>query len=194
MPAERVGEDPAEQHADAAAAGRDEAEDTHRLRPLGRLGEQAHHQRQGHSGRDRPAESLHRPRPHEEPLRGCETARERGDGEEADPGNEQATVAEEVTQPAAEQEEAAVGEEVPVDDPGQGRLGELQVRPDGRQRDAHDRDVEHDHQACQAKDVEGKPAPAGVGDLTHGFGLLGLDGSCRLDLAVPRNSSVGCGG
>src|SRR5215471_16499334 len=46
MPVECVGEDSAEQDAERAASGRDEAEDAHRLRPLGRVDEQRHHQRE----------------------------------------------------------------------------------------------------------------------------------------------------
>src|SRR5207302_6680587 len=149
-------------------------EDAHRLRALGRLGEQAHHQRQGHSGRDRTAKPLHRARGDQEPLRGREAARERREREDADARDEQAPVAEEVTEPPSEQQEAAVGQEIAVDDPGERRLGEPEVGPDRRERDADDGDVEHDHQAREAKDVERKPAPAGVSGVAHEFGLLGV--------------------
>ena len=60
-----VGEDAAEEHADRAAAGGDEAEDPHRLRALGRLGEERHHQRERDRGDDRarraPAPPARRP-------------------------------------------------------------------------------------------------------------------------------------
>src|SRR5205807_8478189 len=74
----------------------------------------------------------------------------------------------------SEQQEAAVGQEIAVDDPGERRLGEPEVGPDRRERDADDGDVEHDHQAREAKDVERKPAPAGVSGVAHEFGLLGV--------------------
>ena len=61
MPVEDVGEDPAEQHPEAAAAGGHEPEHAHRLRPLGRLDEQGHHQRQGDRRDDRAAEALDDP-------------------------------------------------------------------------------------------------------------------------------------
>ena len=77
MPVEHVGEHAAEQHADAAAAGGDEAEDAHRLGALGRLGEQAHDQRQRDGGDDGAAEALHRPRADQELLRAREPAGER---------------------------------------------------------------------------------------------------------------------
>ena len=44
VPVDRVGEDAAEQDADAAAACGHEAEDAHRLGPFRRLGEERHHQ------------------------------------------------------------------------------------------------------------------------------------------------------
>ena len=72
-------------------------------------------------------------------LRGREAAGERGDREERDAEQEQAPVAEEVAQPAAEEQEAAEGEQVRVHDPRERRLGEPEVLLDRRQRDADDR-------------------------------------------------------
>ena len=95
----------------------------------------------------------------------CEVARpqhERGDREEGDPGQEEPPVAEQVAEPAAEQQEAAEGEQVRVHDPRERGLGEAEIVPDRRQRDVHDRRVEDDHQAAQAEDVEREPAGAAV--------------------------------
>ena len=95
----------------------------------------------------------------------CESARpqrERGGREERDPEQEQAPVAEEVAQPAAEQQEAAEREQVRVDDPRERRLGEAEILADRRQRDVDDRDVEHDHQVAQAEDEQREPARAAV--------------------------------
>ena len=80
----------------------------------------------------------------------------------ADAGQEQAPVAEEVAEPPAEQQEAAEREQVGVDDPRERRLGEPEILSDRRQRDVHDRDVEHDHQVAQAEDVEREPSRAAV--------------------------------
>ena len=107
----------------------------HRLRPLGRLGEQGHHQRERDRRDDRAAEPLHRPRPDEQRLRVCQPAGERGHREERDADQEQPSVAEEVAQPATEQQKAAEGEQVGVHDPGQRRLGEAEILPDRGQRD-----------------------------------------------------------
>ena len=69
-------------------------------------------------------------------------------------------MAEQVAEATAEQEEAAVGEQVAVDDPRERRLGEAEILTDRRQRDVHDRHVEDDHQAAEAEDVQREPAGA----------------------------------
>ena len=58
MPAEDAREDPTEEHADTSAARGDEADDTHCLRDVGRLGKEGHHQREAGGRDDRAAESL----------------------------------------------------------------------------------------------------------------------------------------
>jgi hypothetical protein len=73
-------------------------------------------------------------------------------------------VAVEIAQTPAEQKEAAIGEEIRVHDPREGGLGKAEILANRRQRDVHDRHVEHDHQAAEAEHVEGKPAGAIVGD------------------------------
>ena len=62
VPAEEVGEDPAGEHADHAAAREHEAEDAHRLRTIRRLGEERHQEREGDRRDDGAADALHRPR------------------------------------------------------------------------------------------------------------------------------------
>ena len=75
-------------------------------------------------------------------------------------------MAEEVAEPAAEEQEAAVREQVAVHDPGERRLREAEILLDRRQGDADDRDVEDDHQRGQAEDIEGNPA-APVTEFGH---------------------------
>ena len=60
--------------------------------------------------------------------------------------------------PAGEQQQAAEGDQVGVDDPGEVALGEAEVVLDRGQRDVDDRRVEDDHQHPRAEDVEGEPA------------------------------------
>jgi len=120
-----------------------------------KIGEQVDHQGERDRRGDRAAEPLHAARGHEHPLRRREAARERGDREERDSDQEQAPVPVEVAESATEQQEPAVRQQVRVHDPRQRRLGEAEVVLDRGERDAHDRHVEDDHQACQAQDVEG---------------------------------------
>ena len=119
VPVERVREDAAEQHADTAAARHHEAEEPHRLGALGWFGEQHHDQREGDRRYDGAAETLHRARSDQEPLRAREPAGERCEREKGDPAEEQPAVAEEIAEPPAEQQEAAEREEVGVDHPGE---------------------------------------------------------------------------
>ena len=54
-------------------------------------------------------------------------AGERGGGEEGESGEEDAPAAEEVAEPAGQQQQAAEGDQVGVDDPGEARLREAEV-------------------------------------------------------------------
>jgi hypothetical protein len=117
VPVEQVGQHSAEEHAEAAAAGCDESDDTHRLRPIGRLGEQVHDQRQGDSRDHGATEALHGPRADEEVLRAGEAAGYRCKREQRDADQEQPPVPEQVAQPSAEQQEATERQEVGVDHP-----------------------------------------------------------------------------
>ena len=191
MPVDQSGEDAAQEDADAAAAGGDKAEDPHRLRTLGRLREQGHHQGERNGGGDGTAEALHGAGGDEHPLRRRDPARERGEREQGDAGEEESPVAEEVAEPPPEEQEAAVREQVRVDDPRQRALGEAEILPDRRQRHVHDRHVENDHQAAQAEDVQGEPAGAVIGDGHRWlpFRSFVIDIDC-LDPASRRNSSV----
>ena len=162
MPADDVGDDPAEQNAEASAPRGDEPEDSHRLRALARLGEEVDHERQRDGGCDRASDPLYSARDHEHFLRGREAAGEGRDREHGDSDQEEAALAVQVAEPAAEQQKASVREQVRVHHPREGRVGETEIVLDRGERDADDRDVEDDHQARQAEDVEGEPAGSGV--------------------------------
>jgi hypothetical protein len=96
VPVESVREDAAEEDAERAAARGDEAEDAHRLRSLGRLGEERHHEGKGNRRHDRAADALDGARPDQNPLRARKSAHGRGGGEQSNPGHEQPPVPEEV--------------------------------------------------------------------------------------------------
>ena len=82
--------------------------------------------------------------------------------EEDQAGHEQAPPAEQVGQPAAEQEEAAEGQRVGVDDPGQVVLAEVQRAADRGQRDVDDRGVEDDDELRHRQEREGEALRAGL--------------------------------
>ena len=161
VPVVDVGEHAAEQHADRAPARADEAVHAHRLGALAGLGEERHQQRERHRVDDRAADALDGARDHERQLRARQAAGERGAGEEDDADHERAPVPVEIAEPAAEQQEAAAGQQVGVDDPDQRRLGEAEIGADRRQRDVDDGHVEHDHEHAEADDAEGEPAARG---------------------------------
>ena len=136
----------AEQHAGGAAGARDRAPHAQRAVALGALGEGRGDDRQRRRRDDRGAEALDRARGDQPRLRLGEAAGERGEREDDQAEHEHAPAAEQVGEPAAEQQEAAEGERVGVDDPGQVVAGEVQLRADRRQRDVDDRGVDHDHE------------------------------------------------
>ena len=74
-----------------------------------------------------------------------------------EPDQEEPLAAEEVAGAAAEQQEPAEDERVGVDDPLQVGLGQPEIGLDRRQRDVHDRRVEHDHELGEADQDEDEP-------------------------------------
>ena len=160
MPRQRARQQAAEQHAEAASAGAHEAVDAHRLRPVPGFGEDVHDERQRDGGDHGAAEALQRARGNEDRLRAGDSADQRRRGKERDAGEEQPALAVEVAEPPAEQEEPAVGEHVGVDHPHQRAVGEAEAALDRRQRDVHDRGVEHDHELARAQHVQGEPSLA----------------------------------
>ena len=185
MPVERARQHAAEQHADAAAARHDEPEHAHRLRAVGRLGEEHHDQRERDRRDDGAAEPLHGARGDQHSLRARQAAGERRQREERDAEQEEPAVAEQVAEPAAEQQEAAEREDVGVHDPRERRLREAEIGADRRERDVHDRGVEDDHQIAEAQHIEREPAGAGC----HGRHLSLSFGFRTFDRRRRRNSS-----
>ena len=170
MPVERVGQNATEKHSDASATGGDEPDHPHRLRAFGRFGEEDHDQRESDGGHHGSADALDRPGADEELLRPRDTAGEGCRGEQGDADEEQPAVAEQVTEPATEQQEASEREQVRVHHPGERSLGEAEVLPDRRQRHVHDRRVQDDHQIPEAQYEQGQPP----GSAVHGHELIPL--------------------
>ncbi len=66
--------------------------------------------------------------------------------------------ADQVREPAADQQQSAEGQRVGGHHPLPVRVVEPQVMLGGRQRDVHHRGVKHHHQLCQADDGKDQPA------------------------------------
>ena len=77
-------------------------------------------------------------------IRLGEAAGERGEREDDEPDHEHPPAPEQVGRASAEQEEPSEGERVGVHDPREVVAGEVQVRANRRQRDIHDRGIDHD--------------------------------------------------
>ena len=90
--------------------------------------------------------ALQRPCANQELVARCQTAEERPDREDHQAARKHAPAADDVRKPPAEQHEATKDERVGAHDPLQVLLREAQVKLDRRQRNIHDRDVEHDHE------------------------------------------------
>ena len=163
LPAEVLGQDPADEHARGGAGAAESAPDPERLVPLRAFLEGGRHDRQGGGRDDRRADALDSARADQHRDVVGEAADERGDGEDDEPEEEDPLAAEQVGHPAAEQEEAAerdrIGDQHPLDR----RLGDVQVGLDRRDRDVHDRDVEDGHEERGADDREDQPAAVGGG-------------------------------
>ena len=156
-PGEEVGEDPAEQEADCAAARGDRAPDAHRLRPLLALREGGGHDRERRGRDERRPEALEPAGEDQELGRGREPVQERGDGEDHEPDQEQPLSPDQVAGAPAEEQEAAEDQGVGVDHPLQLGRRHLEVLLDRGQRDVHDGRVQDDHELRHADEAEDEP-------------------------------------
>ena len=189
-PPRRVGrEDPAEQEPHRPARAGDAAVDRERLRALGRDGEGRGQQREHRRREQRPERALDRAGEdqHREVDR---RATERGGAGEADQADHQrALAADDVADPAAEQQQAAERQRVGGDHPLPVRVGEAERVLRGGERDVDDGVVEDDHQLRDAQDREDPPAPFVIGlavrDHCLGRWLRG-DRSCHRCLRRAR--------
>ena len=95
------------------------------------------------------------------------------DGEGGHAAEQHPAVAVQVAEPARQQQEAAEGQHVGVDHPGQRLGGEAEVGLDGREGDVHDVGVEHDHQVAEAQRVQRQPAGAAFVHRRSSLGWCG---------------------
>ena len=109
----------------------------------------------------RGAEALEHAREDEQLDRAGETAPERRQREEGQPGQVDVLRAEPVAQPAGDQQRHGVGEQVRAGDPDDRVVVGVQVLPDRGGRDRHDRGVDQDHEEPDDHRPEGWPGVIG---------------------------------
>ena len=160
VPAQGLGEHAAGQQAQRATGDGHEHVGAHRAGALGGLGELGDDDRQDHRGLRGRAEALQEAGADQHALAGRHPAQQRGDGEDGETGEEDPLAPDEVAEPAGQQQQAAERDQERVDHPGQVALAEVELTLDRRQRDVHDRHVEHDHQLGQADDERASPSGA----------------------------------
>nr|WP_253072997.1 hypothetical protein [Spelaeibacter cavernicola] len=84
-------------------------------------------------------------------VRGGKAARERRDGEDDQTAEQHPAPPDQVTEPTGEQQQGAETDQVGVHDPGQLVGSESEITLDGRDRNVHDRLVQHGHHRRRAQ-------------------------------------------
>ena len=157
LPAERVGEDAAEQHTCCGSEAADGTPGAERDVALTPFRERRRQNRECCGRDDRRAEALQGAGGDQRSLRPGKPGQQRCERKDHDGDEEHPPAAQEVRCAAAEEEETAEDECVGADHPLQIRLRETKVDLDRRQRDIHDRDVEDDHELDHAEKRESQP-------------------------------------
>ena len=121
LPAERIDEHAAGDHAERAAEARETAPDAHGDVAIAPVGERHGQDRERRGREQRAAEALGRACGDEDARRRREPGHERGAGEQRQAGHEHPATTEQVGRAAAEQQEAAEQQRVRADDPLQAR-------------------------------------------------------------------------
>jgi hypothetical protein len=171
--AQELGQDAAGEETDGAAADGDEHVGAHGLAPLQGARELGDDDGDDHRGGERAADALDEPGRDEHGLAVGRPAGDGGEHEEAHAGQEDLLAADQVAEAPGQEEEAAEGDEVGVDHPGQAGLVEAEALLDVREGHIDDGAVERVHEHGQADDDQGDPAPAvagGVVDIQGGSG------------------------
>ena len=116
VPVDRLGEHAAEEQPDSAAADGGKDVGAHRASARGWIGELAHDDGDDDRRGDGAADALHQTGGDEQHLIVRQPAGCRGGGEDDETGDEDGLATDEVAEAAGEEQEAAVGDEVAVDD------------------------------------------------------------------------------
>ena len=127
VPVDRLRDHAAGEQPDRAAGGGDEAVDADRLGLLAGLGEHRDDHPEDHRGGHRAADALHEARDHEHLLALRQAADQRGGGEDDEADHHDELAPGEVAEAPGEQQQAAEGDQVRVDDPREARLREAEI-------------------------------------------------------------------
>ena len=173
-PGQVLGEHPAKQQPDRAARPGDRAVDSERLAPLLRVAERHGEQRQRRRREQRPERALAGPRRHQH-AEAHRSPADRGRDREAEQADQERHLPpEQVTELAAQQQQAAERQRVRGDHPLPVHDGEAQRLLRRRQRDVHDRGIENDHELREGDHAQDQPPVICPGGL--GPGLRRADG------------------
>ena len=175
LPAEQLGQDSAEQHADSRAGATDGAPGSQRVGARRALREGAHQDRQGRGRQQRGAEPLAGASGEQRRGTARERGGQRGGDEHAETGQEHAPAAQEVSGASAEEQQASEDERVARDGPADIAAGDAEALGDVRHGDVDGRDVEDDHQLRDAEQeeqlLEPSHPPTGVSGVVSGVVL-----------------------
>ncbi len=162
-PPRPVGQQAARDHTDRRRGARDRAEDPEGPVPLSSFREghgQDRERRRRHEGGPEP---LERARPDQQLLRLGQAGQERGAREQREPRQEDPASAEQVAQPAAQEQEATQEQAVRDHHPLQRALVHVELPLDRGQGHVHDRDVEDHHELRRAGQGEDQALPGRLG-------------------------------
>ncbi len=157
MPSQGPREHAAEQQTERAAADGDEQVGAHRPSALTRLREVGDDERENGRRRERSTQALREAGDDEDRLIAGKPAGGRGRGEQRDAAEEDLLAPNEIAQPAGDEKEAAIADQITVDDPGKAGLADSQIMLDDGQCNIHHTGVKNDHKLGRQDDEKGEP-------------------------------------
>ena len=157
-PGQDLGERAAEYQPERGATAGDRAEDPERCRPVRRSLERHRQQPQRRGCEQRAECPLERSGGHEHAEGLGQPADRRGDREPDQAGDQGPLAPEQITELATQQQQAAERQRVGGDDPLPALGGEMQRLLGRRDRDRHDRRVQHHHQLRDAEQGQDRPS------------------------------------
>jgi hypothetical protein len=157
-PVQVLADQAADRRAERQAEGADRAPDADRGGPLPRVGERRRDDRQGGGHQHRRAEALHRPGGDQHPGAAREPGRQRGQREDGQADEEHPAPADQVRDPAADEQQAAEYEQVAAHDPLKAADRYVQAVLDRRQRHVDHVVIKVSHERCEADRCQRPPA------------------------------------